>query len=240
MNENGERLANTWKAIDERANLKEKVLSTRSSRLKEQTQKEYAEKNKEVEKRARKDKKNHLEERAEEAEKAAARGDLSTVFKITKELCGQSKQPPPVKDKNGKIIITEREQAVRWVEHFMAALNRQKPINEFQGAPKLEELDISTDPPSKEEITKAIKSMKSGKAAVIDGLQAELLTAGINTETTILHDLFKDIWEENKIPEDWAKGLIVKLTKKGALGNCDNWRGITLLSIPSEVFCRIL
>ncbi|CAG2225172.1 unnamed protein product [Mytilus edulis] len=105
--------SDTWKAVDERAKLKEKVLSTRSSRLKEQTQKEYAEKDKEVKKRARKDKKNHLEERAEEAEKAAARGDLSTVYKITKELCGQSKQPPPVKDNNGKIITTEREQAAR-------------------------------------------------------------------------------------------------------------------------------
>ncbi|CAG2224915.1 unnamed protein product [Mytilus edulis] len=118
--------SDTWKAIDERAKLKEKVLSTRSSRLKEQTQKEYAEKDKEVKKRARKDKRNHLEERAEEAEKAVARGDLSTVYKITKELCGQSKQPPQVKDKNGKIITTEREQAARWVEHFKSVLDQSQ------------------------------------------------------------------------------------------------------------------
>ncbi|CAG2230400.1 unnamed protein product [Mytilus edulis] len=111
------------------------VLSTRSSRLKEQTQKDYAEKDKEVKKRARKDKTNHLEERAEEAEKTAARGDLSTVYKITKELCGQSKQPPPVKDNNGKIITTEREQAARWVEHFKAVLNRPEPINDFRSTP---------------------------------------------------------------------------------------------------------
>ncbi|CAG2240028.1 unnamed protein product [Mytilus edulis] len=77
--------SDTWKAIDERAKLKEKVLSTRSSRLKEQTQKEYAEKDKEVKKRARKDKRNHLEERPEEAEKAAARSDLSIFYKITKK-----------------------------------------------------------------------------------------------------------------------------------------------------------
>ena len=90
---------------------------------------------------------------------------------------------------------------------------------------------------------KAIKSTKSGKAAGIDGIQAELLKVDIHTATVTLHGLFKDIWEENKIPEDWAKGLIVKLPKKGDLGNCDNWtvwRGITLLSIPSKVFCRVL
>jgi hypothetical protein len=62
---------------------------------------------------------------------------------------------------------------------------------------------------------KAIKSIKSGKAAGIDGIQAELLKVDIHTATVTLHGLFKDIWEENKIPEDWAKGLIVKLPKKG-------------------------
>ena len=42
---------------------------------------------------------------------------------------------------------------------------RPEPINEFQGAPQFEDLDRSTEPQSKEEITKAIISMKSGKAS---------------------------------------------------------------------------
>ena len=232
--------ASTWKMIEERGKLKEKVLSSKSSRLREQAQKDYGEKDKEVKRCARKDKRNYLEERAEEAEKAVARGDLNTVYKITKELCGQSKQPPPVKDKKGKIITTEKEQAARWVEHFKDILNRPEPTVIFEGAPQKDDLKICTDPPSKEEITKAIKSMKPGKAAGIDGIQAELLKADMGTATEELHSLFIDIWEENKIPADWSKGLIVKLSKKGDLGNCDNWRGITLLSIPSKVFCRIL
>ena len=44
----------------------------------------------------------------------------------------------------------------------------------------------------------------------------------------------------NVIPEDWTKGFIETLPKKGNLQFCDNWRGITLLSVPSKVFCRIL
>ncbi|CAG2222390.1 unnamed protein product [Mytilus edulis] len=116
--------SDTWKAIDERAKLKEKVLSTRSSRLNEQTQKEYSEKDKEVKKRARKDKRNHLEKRPEEAEKAAARSDLSIFYKITKKTMWTIQTTTSVKDKNGKIITTKREQAARWVEHFKAVLNR--------------------------------------------------------------------------------------------------------------------
>ena len=42
------------------------------------------------------------------------------------------------------------------------------------------------------------------------------------------------------MPIDWNKGLIVKIPKKGDLQNCDNWRGITLLSMPSKIFCRVL
>jgi len=68
-----------------------------------------------------------------------------------------------------------------------------------------------------------------------------MLKADLGTSSKVLTDLFKDIWETDAIPDDWTKGLIVKITKKSDLQSCDNqWRGITLLSIPSKVFCRIL
>ena len=54
-------------------------------------------------------------------------------------------------------------------------------------------------------------------------------------------EIFKDIWEEEEIPVDWKTGLIVKLLpKKGNLSLCKNWRGITLLSITSKVFSRVI
>ena len=31
-------------------------------------------------------------------------------------------------------------------------------------------------------------------------------------------------------PQEWRDGIIVKLPKKGDLGDCNNWRGITLLT----------
>ncbi|EPB74297.1 hypothetical protein ANCCEY_06599 [Ancylostoma ceylanicum] len=51
--------------------------------------------------------------------------------------------------------------------------------------------------------------------------------------------LFKDCWRQAKIPEEWRKGVIVKLPKKG-VSECGNWRGITLLSVPGKIFCMIL
>jgi hypothetical protein len=35
-------------------------------------------------------------------------------------------------------------------------------------------------------------------------------------------------------------GYIVKLPKKGNLSNCQNWKGIQLLSLPSKVLTRII
>ena len=42
------------------------------------------------------------------------------------------------------------------------------------------------------------------------------------------------------MPEDWKKGHLVKLPKKGDLSSCVNWRGIMLLSIPGKVLTRIM
>ena len=53
-------------------------------------------------------------------------------------------------------------------------------------------------------------------------------------------DLYKTIWDKETIPSDSAKGLIIEVPKKGNLQVCENWLGITLLSFPSKVFCRIL
>ena len=67
-----------------------------------------------------------------------------------------------------------------------------------------------------------------------------MLKPDIPTSTRVLTDLFQNIWNSDTIPEDWSKGIIVKVPKKGNTKNCDNWCGITLLSVPSKMFCRVL
>ncbi|XP_071150110.1 uncharacterized protein [Mytilus edulis] len=48
------------------------------------------------------------------------------------------------------------------------------------------------------------------------------------------------IWTGDEIPKDWNKGLIVKIVKKGDRPCCDNYKAITLLSVPSKVFTKII
>ena len=73
-----------------------------------------------------------------------------------------------------------------------------------------------------EEVKATIKAMKSGKACGADGVTAEMFEAEETETPRLLTCIFREIWERETIPEAWKTGLIVKLPKKGDLGNCDN------------------
>ena len=55
-----------------------------------------------------------------------------------------------------------------------------------------------------------------------------------------LHKVIELAWEKGKVTEDWTKAVIVPLHKKGSKMVCSNYRGISLLSVPSNVYARIL
>ena len=100
--------------------------------------------------------------------------------------------------------------------------------------------EISTDPITKAEIRTALRKIKNGKAGSKDETTAELLKADMNTTEKWLVNLFRTFWEQEKVPQTWKQGLIVKIPKKGDLTECGNLRGITLTSVPSKVFGRVL
>ena len=55
----------------------------------------------------------------------------------------------------------------------------------------------------------------------------------------MLYSLFEEIWEKEEIPAEW-KGYLIKILKKGDLSHCDNYRGITLLSVNGKILNRIM
>ena len=91
-----------------------------------------------------------------------------------------------------------------------------------------------------EEIKGAIRKLKNNKAPGIDNITGELLKAEIDTAAKWLKKIYDEIWEAEETPKDWAKGLLITLPKKGDLTKCENWRGITLISIPSKILGHIL
>ena len=120
---------------------------------------------------------------------------------------------------------SEREQEARWVQHFQEVLNLPEPEQRANITTTEDTLEINTNPPESAEVKAAIQTLKSGKSCGIDAINAEMLKADIPTSTRVLTDLFENIWNSDTIPEDWSKGIIVKVPKKGNCKNGDNWRG---------------
>ena len=233
--------AGTLSKIEERKRKKSEVNNSRTRAQKNKAQKEYADANKEVKKSIKRDKKEFVDKLAKEAEDAAHQGNMRELFDTIKTLSGKfSKVERPVKDKMGNTIPSEEQQRGRWKEHFEELLNRPEPRNPPDIQPADNDLLIDCNSPTKEEISRAIKQLRNGKAAGPDGIPAEALKADLETSVEMLHPLFMKIWEEEQVPSDWKEGYLIKIPKKGDLSSCSNYRGITLLSIPGKVFNRVL
>ena len=232
----------TWKAIEERMKLKKAMLDSKSSRLKERAAAQYRDKNKQVKRSARNDKRQYVEQLAEKAERAAEQKDMRTVYQITRKLQGNhgNTQDLPLKAVDGSTITEEKAKLQRWGEHFNEILNRTDPSILANIPEAVEDLDINMGPITLQEVTEAIRKLKNNKAPGEDGICAEMLKADEEVVPRILQPILQDIWDKETAPESWKKGVIVKLPKKGDLGDCNNWRGITLLSLTSKIYCRII
>lgn len=86
----------------------------------------------------------------------------------------------------------------------------------------------------------AIKSLKPGKAAGIDEIRPEMLKALGEGGMKWLTRVCRIVWKSGVAPEDWQTGVIVPIYKKGSEKECSNYRGITLLSLPSKVYAKVL
>ena len=202
----------------------------------------YRCKDKEVKKSMRQDKGKWVDHLAMEAEEAACNGIMKEVYDITKTISNDKRKTTnAVKDKCGNLTMEELARRERWKEHFDEILNRpipDNPVTEVEINPIINE--ISSDPITKAEIRTALRKMKNGKAGGKDEIKAELLKADMNATGKWLVKLFRTFWEQEKVPKTWKQGLIVKILKKGDFTECRNWRGITLASVPSKVFGRVL
>ena len=234
--------ANSWKKIEDRRAMKRMVDDAKSSRQKTLKKDEYQRLDKEVKSSLWEDKREWTNNIAQEAEDAARQGEMKGVYEATRRLCNERpKQVDMVKDREGKLLSKEDEVRKRWQEHFIEVLNRPdlETVAEVVDDSDIND-EIEEGPVTKLEIKNAMKDMKNGKAAGVDNITVEMMKAGIDITVNVLHDLLSLIWEEERIPEDWCKGLIVELPKKGDLTNCGNWRGITLMPTAAKVMGKVI
>lgn len=141
----------TRKKIEERREIKAKMLCTKSPRFLERIQEAYREKGRQVKKSAKRDKRTFVEYMADKAEQAAARGEMSTIYNITKKLSRKyTSKSASVKDKDRNILKPDQEQTARWAQHFREVLNCTAPDSSANPPPSENILNIDTSPPTNE------------------------------------------------------------------------------------------
>ncbi|XP_023815252.1 uncharacterized protein LOC111948070 [Oryzias latipes] len=172
-------------------------------------------------------------------------GDLRGFYEALKAVYGPTHQiQSPLRSSDERRLLADKTSILdRWTEHFQALYSADRVVGvsailRIPQQPLKEELD---EAPSMDETLKAIKQLKSGKAAGVDGIPPELWKHGGPALHSKLHELFICCWEQGKLPQDLRDAVIIPLYKnKGVKSDCSNYRGITLLSIAGKILARIL
>ena len=147
-----------------------------------------------------------------------------------------------IKDKHGNLLDDEIAKLDRWAEHFHTVLNVDGCVDEslLDSLPNpAAELHVSVDEPNVGEILYAIKRLNDS-APGLDRISAKMLKAGGIVLAEWLLRVILVVWRSGKCPVDWKRAAIVALFKKGDKTVCDNYRGISLLSVPGKVYTMLL
>ena len=100
--------------------------------------------------------------------------------------------------------------------------------------------DILNGPITLQEIHKALKSSKTGKACGIDGIQTEFIKFSNGLLDKPIISLYNYIFDKGVFPEAWSTGLINPIFKQKDKSSPENYRKITLLTSLSKTFENIL
>ena len=175
---------------------------------------------------------------------AAATGNIRGMYEGIKKALGpvQSKTAP-LKSTTGELITDKGKQMERWVEHYSDLYSRENTVSPaaleaIECLPIMEELDAE---PTIEDLSKAIDSLASGKAPGSDGIPPDLIKHCKSTLLKPLHEILCQCWLEGSVPQDMRDAKIITLFKnKGERNDCNNYRGISLLSIVGKAFARVI
>jgi hypothetical protein len=173
-------------------------------------------------------------------------GNQKLFYRVLKNLRKNNKEELlTIKNEKGEIIMDEAEIMTRWKEYFIKLLEVRSEDVHFE----VKREDIEKKAESRghgdnnitmEEVVEAIRRMKIGKAPGSDKITAEMMKYMGDRGRQILLEILNKVWKEEKIPRDWEVGLIVPIYKKGDKKDCNNYRGITLLSTVMKILEQII
>ena len=161
-----------------------------------------------------------------------------------RRACGPAEhKTAPIKAKDGTLLTDKQGQMRRWEEHYTDLYSTESQLSNHArvNMPQMPTVTSLDDPPSIEEVRTATESLSSGKASGQDGIPAELIKSCKSVLLPSIHKLIVRCWEEGRMPQDFKDAKIVTIYKnKGDRSDCNNHRGISLLSVVGKLFARVV
>ena len=109
------------------------------------------------------------------------------------------------------------------------AMKKDKELEEFLSKPI-----------SKDEVRRAIKSLKNNKSFGNDRIPAEMYKENIEIMEDVIYEIICISVKQGKLIDDWAEGIITLLRKKNDRADPNNYRPICLLNISYKILSVIV
>ncbi|KAK3557560.1 hypothetical protein QTP70_030490, partial [Hemibagrus guttatus] len=144
-----------------------------------------------------------------------------------------------IKDRDGRVLTSEESVQRRWKEYFEELMNEENEREKrVEGVNSVEQ---KVDKIRKDEVRKALKRMKSGKAVGPDDIPVEVWKCLGEAAVEFLTSLFNRVLESERMPEEWRRSVLVPIFKnKGDVHSCSNYRGIKLMSHTMKLWERVV
>ena len=119
-----------------------------------------------------------------------------------------------------------QEKAEIWREYFDKLLNTEEPRELIKkGNKENSEVEVEL---TIEDVKQSVRNLKSNKAPGADGIHLELMKYRGNKLLNRLYELVRQIWEEERVPEEWKETIIVPIPKRGDRERRENYREMQL------------
>jgi hypothetical protein len=82
--------------------------------------------------------------------------------------------------------------------------------------------------------------LRNYKSPGNDEIPAELIQAGGEILLSAIHKLINSDWNKDEMPDQWKESIILPVHRKGDKTDCNNYRGISLLSTSYKILSNIL
>jgi hypothetical protein len=154
----------------------------------------------------------------------------------------------PLKE-NGKLVTNPSEIGRVMNEQFKSAFSEREEIDEQEferrcpgligpmpeRGPNLSDIDIQT-----EGVEKMLKDLDPNKAAGPDNISPKFLKLVAVELAPALTTLYRASLKQGTVPSDWKKANVTPVFKKGERYKAENYRPISLTSVPCKLMEHVI